>query len=125
MSSHWEDNKEVVHILNTMTTRSPALMKELRALHPVMLTLGISIESRYGPSAVNRFSDRFSRLQLLEDGRINTLALRALLYNGTNNRPVREPRFNDLETVQQSVPLTGVIRNRFVTTALGANGQLS
>ena len=75
----WEDNQAVVHILNTMTTRSPALMKELRALHRVMLKLGISIESRYVPSAVNRFADRLSRLRSLDDWRINTRSIRALL----------------------------------------------
>ena len=36
----WEDNQAVVHIINNMTTRSPALMKELRALYRVMLKLG-------------------------------------------------------------------------------------
>ena len=76
----WEDNEAVVHILNTMTTRSLALMKELRALHRVMLKLGISIESRYVPFAVNRLADRPFRLRSLDDWRINTPSIRALLY---------------------------------------------
>lgn len=75
----WEDNQAVVHIVNSMTTRSPALMKELRILHRVMTVLGITIESEYLPSAVNCYADRLSRLQSLDDWRINQQVLTPIL----------------------------------------------
>ena len=48
----------------------------------------------------------------------------ALIRDGTNDRPFRGSRVNDLPAVQQPVPITGVIRNRLVTVKLGANVQL-
>jgi hypothetical protein len=75
----WEDNQAVVHILNSMVSKSPALMTELRTLHKFITTLGITIQARYLPSAVNRFADRLSRLKTLDDWRINPTPLQSLL----------------------------------------------
>ena len=75
----WEDNQAVGRVLNTMTSKSPALMMELRVIHKVLVRLGISIDSHYLPSAVNRFADRLSRLQSLDNWRINQVAIAPLL----------------------------------------------
>lgn len=77
----WEDNQAVVSILNSMTSRSRPLMRELRRLHRLLLRLGITIESQYVPSAVNRFADRLSRLRTLDDWRINPQLLRRHLHS--------------------------------------------
>lgn len=75
----WEDNMAVVYILNAMTSRSPALMEELRVLHHLLQRLGISIEAQYIPTAVNRYADRLSRLSTLDDWTINQTAIQDLL----------------------------------------------
>ena len=75
----WEDNMAVVHILNAMTSRSPALMDELRSLHHLLIRLGISIEAQYIPTAVNRYADRLSRLSTLDDWTINRACIQPLM----------------------------------------------
>ena len=67
----WEDNQALVSFLNAMTSNSPVLMEELCTIHKLLVRLGISIDSQYLPSAVNRFADRLSCLQSLDDWRIN------------------------------------------------------
>jgi hypothetical protein len=62
-----------------MVSKSPALMTELRTLHKFVTTLGITIQARYLPSAVNRFADLLSRLKTLADWRINSTPLQSLL----------------------------------------------
>ena len=47
----------------------------------------------------------------------------APIRDGTNDRPFRGSRVNDLPAVQQPVPVTGVIRDRFVAATLGTNGK--
>lgn len=56
-----EDNQAVVHILTSLTSRSPALMTELRKLWFLMDSNGISIRPRYIQSAANIWADRLSR----------------------------------------------------------------
>ena len=75
----WEDHQAVFSVLNSMTSKSPVLMKEFRTLHKVLVRLGNSIDSQYEPFAVNRFADRLSRPQSLDDWRINQEAIAPLL----------------------------------------------
>ena len=57
----WEDNAAVVHIINNRTSRSPALMAELRALLHVLDELDIDLRPRYIRSHLNP-ADYFSRM---------------------------------------------------------------
>ena len=56
-----EDNQAVVRILTTLTSRSPALMNELRKLWYLLDTNDIIIRPRYIQSAANIWADRLSR----------------------------------------------------------------
>jgi hypothetical protein len=56
-----EDNQAVVYILNAMVSSSTRMMQELRRLQAMMVALGVRIEARWLPSAVNRFADALSR----------------------------------------------------------------
>lgn len=56
-----EDNQAVVFILNAMVSTSPMMMDELRRLQVLLRALGVKIEARWLPSAVNRFADALSR----------------------------------------------------------------
>lgn len=56
-----EDNQAVVYVLNAMVSASPAMMVELRRLEKLLKALGVTIEARWLPSAVNKFADALSR----------------------------------------------------------------
>lgn len=56
-----EDNSAVVHILNSMVSASPSMMSELRKLRMLLQGLGVRLEAKWIPSAVNRFADALSR----------------------------------------------------------------
>ena len=56
-----EDNQAVVHILNAMVSASRPMMAELRRLQVMLRVLGVRLEARWLPSAVNRFADALSR----------------------------------------------------------------
>jgi hypothetical protein len=57
----WEDNAAVVHIIENKTSRSPALMAELRELLLLLADLKIDLRPRYIRSHLNP-ADFFSRL---------------------------------------------------------------
>lgn len=56
-----EDNRAVVYILNSMVSASRPMMAELRKLQALMSALGVKVDARWLPSAVNRFADALSR----------------------------------------------------------------
>jgi hypothetical protein len=56
-----EDNQAVVHILNAMVSASRPMMAELRRLEVMLRILGVKVEARWIPSAVNRYADALSR----------------------------------------------------------------
>jgi hypothetical protein len=56
-----EDNQAVVHILNAMVSASRPMMAELRRLEVMLRVLGVRMEARWLPSAVNRYADSLSR----------------------------------------------------------------
>jgi len=56
-----EDNQAVVDALKAMVSASKPMMIELRRLEVLLRVLGIRIEARWIPSAVNRFVDSLSR----------------------------------------------------------------
>ncbi len=57
----WEDNQAVVQIIHNKTSRSPALMSELRSLVELLEALHITLLPRYIRSELNP-ADEFSRL---------------------------------------------------------------
>ena len=57
----WEDNMAVVHIIQNCTSRSPALMAELRLLLHLLDELQIELRPRYIRSALNP-ADYYSRM---------------------------------------------------------------
>lgn len=56
-----EDNQAVVCVLNAMVSASKEMMAELRKLDALMKAMGVRIEARWLPSAVNKFADALSR----------------------------------------------------------------
>ena len=58
----YEDNQAVVAILTNLTTRSPLLMGELRALVELLAEADISVRATYIRSAANKVADYFSRI---------------------------------------------------------------
>lgn len=51
----------MVYVLNAMVSASKPVMAELRGLQRMMAAPGVTIESRWLPSAVNRYADALSR----------------------------------------------------------------
>jgi len=66
----FEDNQAVVAILTNLTSKSPALMRELRLLVEVLDWNDISIRALYIRSAENKIADYFSRIARARDYRI-------------------------------------------------------
>ena len=62
----WEDNQAVVQIIRNKTSRSPALMSELRSLVELLEVLHITLLPRYIQSELNP-ADEFSRLTNRDD----------------------------------------------------------
>jgi hypothetical protein len=56
-----EDNQSVVHNLNAVVSASRPMMAELRRLEVMLRILGVKLEARWIPSAVNRYADALSR----------------------------------------------------------------
>lgn len=55
------DSQVVMHVVNNGSSRSKAVMAELRRLRAVCDSLGVSLRAEYLPSAVNRWADSLSR----------------------------------------------------------------
>ena len=75
----WIDNLGAKFVIQKMSSRSPALMKELRVLHRLVTKLGISLVPQWLPSAANFFADRESRSWDPGDLKIRSKVRRALL----------------------------------------------
>jgi hypothetical protein len=56
-----DDNQAVVHILNSIVSASRPMMAELRRLEVMLRILGVKLETRWIPSAVNRYADALLR----------------------------------------------------------------
>ena len=96
-----EDNQAVVAILTKLTSRSPALMNELRKLWHIMDANDIAIRPRYIQSAANIWADRLSRELDDADWRLHPRLFRQLdkQYKHTIDRfasgeNTQLPRFN-------------------------------
>ena len=63
----WCDNQAVVQVLTNVTSRSPAMMKELRKLWWVLDMEDISLRTRYIRSAANVWADQLSRRENEDD----------------------------------------------------------
>eukprot|EP00170_Pyropia_yezoensis_P004852 contig_19736_g4866 len=57
------DNRVAMHVINGFTSRSPALMAELRRLHVVVASLGVSLKASWLPSVANVWADTLSRMR--------------------------------------------------------------
>ena len=66
-----EDNTAVVAALTKLTSRSPAMMEELRRLWYLLDTNDIYIRPRYIRSAANVKADKLSRELDTEDWQLN------------------------------------------------------
>jgi hypothetical protein len=66
-----EDNQAVVALLSHLTSRSPAMMDELRKLWELIDTNNISIRARYNRSAANVWAERLSRETYRADWQLN------------------------------------------------------
>lgn len=55
------DSRVATEVINSGSSRSPALMRELRRLHAVTTALGVTLRAEYLPSALNLWADRLSR----------------------------------------------------------------
>jgi hypothetical protein len=68
---HWCDNQAVVQILTNVTSRSPAMMRELRKLWRLLDMADISLRVRYIRSAANVWADQLSRRENRDDWMLN------------------------------------------------------
>ncbi|XRB22085.1 hypothetical protein RI054_29g119350 [Pseudoscourfieldia marina] len=75
---HFEDNMGVVHIINGLTTRSPAIMAELRLLWRVLDLNGINLLTEYINTKENVHADALSRLDDEEDRQLNPKVFRMI-----------------------------------------------
>lgn len=66
-----EKQQAVVDILHAMASKSLQLMAELWVLQKPLTQPGLSIESSYIPTVINRYADRLSRIKILDEWRIN------------------------------------------------------
>jgi hypothetical protein len=57
----YKDNQVIMHVINSMVSRSSTLMAELRRLHNLLQEHNLTLKMRYLPSALNLFADRLSR----------------------------------------------------------------
>lgn len=57
----WIDNLGAQCVIGKMSSKSPALMNELRVLQNLLVKLDISLDPQWLPSAENFFADRLSR----------------------------------------------------------------
>ena len=73
-----EDNQAVVAVLTHLTSRSPAMMSELRKLWYLLDSNDITIRARYIRSAANIWADRLSRELDKADWSINPRVFRYL-----------------------------------------------
>lgn len=55
------DSRVTMGVLNTMCSRSPALMAEVRRLQDVLASLGLHVEATWLPTLANAEADRLSR----------------------------------------------------------------
>lgn len=55
------DSQVVMHVVNNGSSKSKAVMAELRRLHTTCRALGVTLRAEYLPSAVNMWADKLSR----------------------------------------------------------------
>ena len=103
------DNQAVCFILNAMVSSSKQMMAEPRRLHVMMRTLGVSIEARWLPSAVNRFADALS--QTWDPGDVQTT--RKLLASIQD-----EHRLESVVFASQPLGETPVARCKYLATQM-------
>ena len=98
----WEDNQAVVQVLTHQTSRSPALMRQLRRLWWTLDMHQIHLRVSYIRSEANVWADQLSRERDLSDWRLNPKLFREVValwghptvdrFASANNCQV--PRYN-------------------------------
>lgn len=64
------DNRVAINVINGFTSRSHALMAELRRLHVVVASLGVTLEASWLPSVASVWADALSRMRDRADYRM-------------------------------------------------------
>eukprot|EP00170_Pyropia_yezoensis_P005554 contig_22552_g5569 len=72
-----KDSRVAMEVINSVSSRSPALMKELRRLHAVCTSSGVMVRVEYPPSALNLWADRLSRTKDSTDWTLSRTAFLA------------------------------------------------
>lgn len=72
------DSMVAMHTINALSSRSEAVMNELRRLHAVCKHLGVTLRAEYLPSALNLWADRLSRTRDSTDWSLRVAAFRYL-----------------------------------------------
>lgn len=75
----WIDNLGAHFVIKKMSSKAPALMKELRILHRLLSRLGITLAPKWLPSAANYYADRESRTWDPGDLQVRARVRRAML----------------------------------------------
>ena len=65
------DSRVAMHVINSFSSRSPALMSELRKLHTVVRSLGVTLRATWLASVANVWADRLSRQRDKDDWRLS------------------------------------------------------
>lgn len=72
------DNQVAMHVINSLSSRSTALMTELRRLHTVVQRLGITITATWIASAANVWADALSRQRDRDNWRLDDATFQRL-----------------------------------------------
>lgn len=62
-----------MHVINSFSSRSPALMRELRKLHAVVKKFGLTLRADWLPSVANVCADLLSRRRDRDDWRVSSV----------------------------------------------------
>lgn len=93
------DNRSVVHIMNSFVSSSPDMMAELRRLKVLLDKMGVRVRAEWLPSALNRYADALSRRLPRQDLQILPQLPRSVAAGVRSPRdvfpyrPIGEPSF--------------------------------
>lgn len=65
------DNRVAMHVVNGFTSRSHALMAEVRRLHVILASLGINLKASWLPLVANEWADALLRMRDRADYRMS------------------------------------------------------
>eukprot|EP00168_Porphyra_purpurea_P020480 TRINITY_DN863_c0_g1_i8.p1 TRINITY_DN863_c0_g1~~TRINITY_DN863_c0_g1_i8.p1 ORF type:complete len:496 (-),score=36.89 TRINITY_DN863_c0_g1_i8:1016-2503(-) len=120
------DSRVVMHFINSGSSRSKAVMHELRRLLAVCRALGVTLRAEYLPSAVNVWADRLSRATDSTDWNLCRRAFDRFeaLYGPSHRRPVRLRRERPVRALLFQAGGAGVLRRGLPPPRLGRGERL-